>query len=322
MMNIHDSFFVKKTVSIEKNVHVSQRLILCNLKELYTAFKDKHPDLKISFSKFASLRPKWCITVGPKGTHSVCVCTAHQNVKLLLSSVNLSKDYHELLELIVCDRNSKECMIHRCESCPGVNAVKKFIEGELMKADDDDGQVDDYDDVEITFQQWTTSDRAELISCTLPLDEFIEQLCEQLDEITSHSFIARSQSQYLNKLKENLKCGEVIILGDFAENFSFIVQDEIQGYLWNKQQCSLHPIVLYYCKENESDLVSTSICFLFDDVKHDVNFVYQIMKDTIKYICDNITEALSKVHYFSDGCAGQYKNCKNFLDLCFHNSDF
>ena len=59
-----------------------------------------------------------------------------------------------------------------------------------MKADGD-GQVDDYDDVEITFQQWTTSDRAELISCTLPLYEFTEQLCKQLDEITSHSFIAR-----------------------------------------------------------------------------------------------------------------------------------
>ena len=49
-----------------------------------------------------------------------------------------------------------------------------------MKADDD-GQVDDYYDVEITFQQRTTSDRAELISCTLSLDEFIEQLCEKLD---------------------------------------------------------------------------------------------------------------------------------------------
>ena len=113
-------------VSIGKNVHVSKWLILCNLKELYTAFKDKHPDLKISFSKFASLRPKWCITVDPKGTHSVCVCTTHQNVKLLLSSLNLSKDYHELLELISYDRNSKECMLLLCESCPGVNAVKKI----------------------------------------------------------------------------------------------------------------------------------------------------------------------------------------------------
>ena len=93
-----------------------------------------------------------------------------------------------------------------------------------MKADDD-GQVDDYDDVQITFQQWTTSDQAELISCTLPLDQFIEQLCELLDEVTSHSFNEGSQSQYLNKPKENLKCGEVIIFGDVAENFSFIVQD-------------------------------------------------------------------------------------------------
>ena len=75
--------------------------------------------------------------------------------------------------------------------------VKKFIEGELMKTDDDN-QVDDYEDVEITFQQWSTCDKAEMISCTLSLDEFIEQLCEQLDEINSRSFIARSQFQYLN----------------------------------------------------------------------------------------------------------------------------
>ena len=125
--------------------------------------------------------------------HILYVCPAHQNVKLLLSSVNLSKDYHELLDLIVCDRDSKECMIHRCESCPGVNAVKKFIEGDFMKANDD-CQVDDYDDFEIIFQQLTTSDRAELISSTLLFDEFIEQLCKQLDEIASHSFIAGSQS--------------------------------------------------------------------------------------------------------------------------------
>ena len=26
--------------------------------------------------------------------------------------------------------------------------------------------------------------------------------------------------------------------------------------------------------------------------------------------------------YFSDGCAGQYKNCKNFINLCHHLEDF
>ena len=29
-----------------------------------------------------------------------------------------------------------------------------------------------------------------------------------------------------------------------------------------------------------------------------------------------------KVHYFTDGCGGQYKNRYNFMNLCHHESDF
>ena len=31
---------------------------------------------------------------------------------------------------------------------------------------------------------------------------------------------------------------------------------------------------------------------------------------------------ITKITYFSDGCAGQYKNCKNFINLCYHLEDF
>ena len=31
---------------------------------------------------------------------------------------------------------------------------------------------------------------------------------------------------------------------------------------------------------------------------------------------------INKLHYFSDGCAGQYKNFKNFLNMCHHKQDF
>ena len=116
--------------------------------------------------------------------------------------MNLTKDYHELLELMVCDRNSKECMIYRCESYPGVIAVKKFIKEELMKAIGD-GQVVEYD-VEITFQQWTTSYKAELISYTLPL-EFIEQFWEQLDEVTSHFFYFKITISVSKQTKRELE---------------------------------------------------------------------------------------------------------------------
>ena len=30
----------------------------------------------------------------------------------------------------------------------------------------------------------------------------------------------------------------------------------------------------------------------------------------------------TKVKYYTDGCASQYKNCKNFVNLCKHEKDF
>ena len=65
----------KDFVSIGHNVHKQKRLILCNLKELFSSFREKFPEIKIGFSKFCSLRPKWSILPGAAGTHSVCVCT-------------------------------------------------------------------------------------------------------------------------------------------------------------------------------------------------------------------------------------------------------
>lgn len=72
--------------------HIQKRLLLLNLNELYQNYKRKYPNDKISLSKFCSLRPQHCITVGCRGTHSVCVCKIHQNVKLMLNA--LPTDHH------------------------------------------------------------------------------------------------------------------------------------------------------------------------------------------------------------------------------------
>ena len=61
---------------------------LCNLQELYNLFKEKHPNGNIGFSKFCALRPKWFVVAGSKMTHSVWVCSAHQNVVLLVDAID------------------------------------------------------------------------------------------------------------------------------------------------------------------------------------------------------------------------------------------
>ena len=68
----------------KERVHMQKRLVLSNLKEVYQLFKQKHPTKSIGFSKFAELRPKKCVLAGESGTHSVCVCTIHQNVILMM----------------------------------------------------------------------------------------------------------------------------------------------------------------------------------------------------------------------------------------------
>ena len=44
----------KYCVSIAKGVHKQKRLALCNLREMYAAFKEKYPNVKLGFSKFCT----------------------------------------------------------------------------------------------------------------------------------------------------------------------------------------------------------------------------------------------------------------------------
>ena len=82
----------RKTMSVWVKEYIIKNFAtcksLCNLKELYTAFKEKHSNVNIRSSKFCALRPKWCVLAGSKMTHSVCVCCPHQNVVLLVDAMD------------------------------------------------------------------------------------------------------------------------------------------------------------------------------------------------------------------------------------------
>ena len=203
---------------------------------------------------------------------------------------------------------------------PDSGVLEQYLNQQLKSENEEANQDSEEEEVHIQFQQWTNVDRSELVSHIRPVSEFISLLIEKLQALTTHSFIATSQAKYLKKVKEELREEEVIVLGDFAENYKFIIQDEIQGFHWNKQSCTLQPIVIYHIKDNK--LTERSLCFISDDLNHDTGFVHEVMKRSADFIKEEICPEVSKVHYFSDGCAGQYENCKNFINLCLHEKDF
>ncbi|KAG8234753.1 hypothetical protein J437_LFUL009992 [Ladona fulva] len=108
-------------------LQIQKRLVLSNIKEAYYHFKEKHTVVKISFSKFAELRPKNCILAGASGT--VCVCAIHGNVKLMIDGSKIPiitvdtakplKAYHSCLAEIICNPPSMECFFENCSKCPG-----------------------------------------------------------------------------------------------------------------------------------------------------------------------------------------------------------
>ena len=71
----------------------------------------------------------------------------------------------------------------------------------------------------VTYKQWESTDRTELVTHTDTIEEFIEQLIEKLQTLKIHQFIHDQQTKFFYGLKENLEVGKVLAVGDFSQNF-------------------------------------------------------------------------------------------------------
>lgn len=287
-----------------KSQHKQKHLLLCNLNELFVKFKETFPQIKIGRSKFCELRPKWCIIAGASGTHSVCVCSYHQNVKLMIDGAKLNVDYTDLLEALACNVNKHECMMSECEECGDTTGLLNT----LLEADEIDEMPDN-----MIYKQWVTVDRAEMITVSKPRDEFLESLVDKVNELKAHHYVSKIQSASFKEIKSTLTKEECVVVADFAENFSFVVQDEIQSYHWVNKQATIHPFVYYYVDEDSGIVKNRSLCIISNHLKHDTSVVHTFQKHLIEDI-KNVVPAIKKVIYFTDGASSQYKNKKNLLE--------
>lgn len=243
--------------------------------------------------------------------HSVCVCEIHQNTKLLLSAVPEKLHYNDIISKMVCSVDNRNCMLHQCDDCPGKDAAVIYLSEQFRNADMDD---DDY----VHYKQWLHTDRTTLVSLQLPVAEFVQVACEALDNLRPHQFIAKAQAAFLRMTKETLELNNFVILMDFAENYSFVIQDAVQGQHWNNSQATLHPFTVYYKQGKE--LKCLSLCVVSDCLEHNTNVVHAFMDKMLFYL--KSVHDVARILYFTDGAASQYKNYKNLTNLCHHKRDF
>ncbi len=252
------------------------------------------------------------------GTHCVCVCTIHQNIKLMIVGSKLDKitkdtdyelnTYSDCLAAVLCSSPEPDCHLGVCNKCQSLDRFKEKMLEILAEV------------AEIEYKQWTSTDRASLLAVTESTEEFVDKFCENLKQLKRHDFVAKQQAKFCSEKKERLADGEVLVVCDFAENYSFVLQDAAQAFHWNNSQATLHPFVAYY--KTEGELKHTSLVVVSDCLTHDTIAVHVFQRSLISHLCQHLGRTPSKVIYFSDGAASQYKNFKNLINLCHHQEDF
>ena len=114
-------------------------------------------------------------------THSVCVCSAHQNVVLLVDAMDWNLTYKDLIKKTVYNTESNKCIMHQCESYLCTATLNYFLDQELNEHEDDE-----------KFNYcWDTSDQGIMTIFTATYEEYKKTLIDVIDDLTRHSYIAK-----------------------------------------------------------------------------------------------------------------------------------
>ncbi|KAG8224979.1 hypothetical protein J437_LFUL003357 [Ladona fulva] len=219
--------------------HVQKRLILSNLKELNSHLI------------------------------CVCVCTIHQNIKLMIDFTGIPeltekdyfpiKTYQDCVARVICNPPLPSFYVRICYECPGTMKIREQLQEAFEMA-----LVDN-----LIYSQWVSVVRTtpEIFQKEVP--ECIDDFLFKLTSLKNHGFIAQQQQLFFRKMKNSVTEGEYVVVCAFSENYAFVLQDEAPGFHWNNNQETVHPFVIYGIQEGKvtcKSFVCISECVKDDTV--------------------------------------------------------
>lgn len=117
-----------------------------------------------------------------------------------------------------------------------------------------------------------------------------------------------------------VEADSVIVHMDFAENYSFVVKNEVQGYHWTNNQLTIHPFYVQWCDDGET-IKHKSYVILSDCLDHNAGAIECFRRKFVEKLKKDLPNT-TKVYYASDNTGAQYKNYKNFCNLMTHEKDY
>lgn len=286
------------TVAGEKVVKV-KRYMTRSIKETFALYKKEHSIFHIGRSKFYALRPKWVVPHPPR---DVCLCVYCANFELciitlknLLDGVSYDTLAGCVRSLVVCDVERETCLFQECGECPGKGGLSVQTLGLENIAQDS---------AEVTYATWEEN---KLIKKTVDIDTFIDEVGKWTVKAVTHQHLKKLQQQHIAEVKACVKAEQLCLVlhCDFAENWSVILPQEIQGYHWSNDQVSIFTGVTYV--QNKT----SSVAVISDDRGHDSAHALLAMSKIIQ----KLQTQAQKITIISDGAPSHFKNRYQLFEL-------
>lgn len=344
---------VVKDKETGNKIRVAKHQMLVTQKQFYNEFleRNNYSSISISLSSVAMLRPKQCKWGGSKGFIRTCVCVIHQNFELLLNALHISMKTGEFLKRVLCDPPLENCYIGMCQTCPKLQSITALSEG-IDAGDEQDGNMPSSSRVSTNVQEHEEQHMSvgtgnpsilnsssfidqdleepiqyyiwhanELIVKNNTRTEIVDTIDKSVIAVSKHHFLLSKQQEFFRVLENRIKHEQsAVVQLDFAENYSFVIQDEIQGHHWTNNQLTVHP---FYCtwSDDGQAVQHKAYIVISDCLSHNATVIEAFRRKFVEQFKNNHPD-IKKLYYVSDGTGAQYKNYKNFINLMHHRINY
>lgn len=229
--------------------------------------------------------------------HHVCVCSYHDNVRLLLVALrehtSLAVEFHDIIAQVTCDPQAKDCLSSQCKNCQ--DRIDRFAPSNGSAT--------------ARYLQWQNSKRVEKVEIIGTVEDAFLELKRQLKPFLNHTYVKRKHAAYLDTVVSKCDSNQVVLQVDYPENTTIASQREIQSAHWRHAQVTTFTAHAWIDSDSNESMVLVS-----DDLNHSKQSVYVFMQYIFNHLKTECPD-MKVINIFSDGASSQFKQKYLFSNL-------
>ena len=318
--------------------------------ELFIQFQRAHTDIIIQQRSFEKLKPYFVRKLKDRNT---CCCIQHVQISFLRDAVHqirqtttkfhgrscfctckicnadvdasvgcvattlLKSSITKTWENVLCAKAEKDafhalpCLMGTCNKCSAEKlecCPRELVETSKSVT------VKIFEDIEVGINRKGKKQRRKVLTFKeMSYSDVLRDFKTYLQKFIRHNFISRWQAEQFKQSVQTFPEHVVVSVIDFAENYTFQEQNEIQSMHWHSNQITIlvHITYIHIAGEVQKYLHF----YISDDKTHDTLFVQHCFMIHYSWLKEQGLTSLSEHWVWSDGAASQFKAKKTIL-LC------